>query len=356
MQTIEDFVHKYCLENTPLAFGVSGGADSLASILIFHETFPNHPIVALTVDHGLRPSSAAEAHYVAEIMKKYGIPHHILLWEGDKPVSAIEEKAREARYNLLINWCSDNSIHHLVLAHHLFDQAETFLMRLQRGSGIYGLSSMNEVTLRDNITLLRPFLNTHPGTFRDFLTQRHIEWVEDESNQCTDFLRVKMRKFLPVLEKETGISPEKICYAIRNIQNSKSFVEDTALHLINTKIHSWCSSGYSVDFTEYSSWHKELKFYILNSLIKELGGLDYPPEADAILDLIQKFDTNLADKMTLGGCIILKADLKLWIIKEYRKINHTYSTNLWNNYIQKNPEFRGIYIPSSLKISLLCEK
>ena len=93
MQVIEDFVRKYHLEKTPLAFGVSGGADSLAAVLMFHETFPLLPIVALTVDHGLRPSSADEALFVANIMKKYGIEHHTLRWEGEKPTVGIEEKA-----------------------------------------------------------------------------------------------------------------------------------------------------------------------------------------------------------------------------------------------------------------------
>ena len=72
MQIVKDFVIKYNLERTPLAFGVSGGADSLAAVLIFHDLFPKLPIVALTVDHGLRPTSNQEALFVADVMKKYG--------------------------------------------------------------------------------------------------------------------------------------------------------------------------------------------------------------------------------------------------------------------------------------------
>lgn len=356
MQVVRDFVQKYNLEKTPLAFGVSGGADSLASVLIFHELFPSLPIVALTVDHGLRPSSNQEAQYVATIMKQYGIDHHILYWDGEKPTSAIEEKAREARYNLLFNWCHEHSISHLVLAHHLFDQAETFLMRLQRGTGIYGLSAMSDISVRDDITLLRPFLNVHPRLFKDFLDEHHLQWVEDESNQCHDFLRVKMRKFLPLLEKETGISPKKIAYAVQNLQNTKSFVEDTSRHIIQTKIHQWGKSGFSVDFSEFLSWHSELKFYILGSLIKNIGELSYSPEAVSLLSLIHQLEQGICDKMTLGGCIILKANLKLWIIKELRSNIPCPIRCSWDEYIKQNPTFRGVYIPAPLKDALLKEK
>lgn len=356
MQVIEDFVRKYHLEKDPLAFGVSGGADSLAAVLMFHETFPLLPIVALTVDHGLRPSSADEALFVANIMKKYGIEHHTLRWEGEKPSVGIEEKAREARYNLLIQWCLQHHIHHLVLAHHLYDQAETFLLRLQRGSGIYGLASMSDVSIRNGMTLLRPFLSTHPDLFKDFLKKHKLKWVEDESNQCTDFLRVRMRKFLPILEKETGISPEKICYAVKNLQHTKSFVEDTAFDIIKTKVRQWSDSGYSVDFAEFLSWHSELKYFILSSLIQRLGNLNYTPEAVSLLSVIQQLQEGTCEKATLGGCLIIHAQLKLWIIKEYRQSDVSFKTYLWDEFIQKNPTFRGIYLPHALKEALLKEK
>lgn len=84
-------------------------------------------IVALTVDHQLRPTSRQEADYVAKLMRQAGIEHHILTWEGEKPVSGIETAAREARYRLLEDWCLSNGICTIFMAHHKRDQAETFL-------------------------------------------------------------------------------------------------------------------------------------------------------------------------------------------------------------------------------------
>ena len=84
-------------------------------------------VVALSVDHGLRPTSSGEAKYVAKLMKKAGIEHHILVWEGQKPTSDIEAVAREARYKLLCDWCKNHNVKYLAIGHHRRDQAETFV-------------------------------------------------------------------------------------------------------------------------------------------------------------------------------------------------------------------------------------
>ena len=138
---MEDFLLTHNIKNTTVAVAVSGGADSLALVLMAAEMYAvdSIKIVALTVDHGLRSTSAQEAEYVANLMKAHGIEHHILVWEGIKPQTGIEEAARAARYELMREWCLRNDVHYLMVAHHLFDQAETFLMRLQRGSGLKGL-------------------------------------------------------------------------------------------------------------------------------------------------------------------------------------------------------------------------
>ena len=338
------------------ALGVSGGADSLAMALMFREEFPDLRLVALTVDHGLRPSSREEAEYVSSVMKTHNIEHHILLWEGDKPSTGIEEKARQARYELLCSWCRQHAINHLAIAHHLFDQAETFLMRMQRGSGIRGLASMEDISQRQDICILRPLLDIHPNVLKEYLTKRKIQWIEDESNKSLDFLRVRIRSFLPDIEIRTGISPVKICTAVRNLQKTKSFLEDTMEIIVNGKVHKWKNCGYSFDYAEYLSWHSELKFHILEKLIKELNKNDYPPVAEGILALISATENPDFESHTLGGCLILRYDMRLWIIREHRGKVSSPSTQVWDNFLKKNPEIRGIKIPLRLKTALLLEK
>ena len=357
MQIIRDFFNNHHIDLTrPLAVGVSGGADSLAVMLMLKEEFPELRLIALTVDHRLRPASADEARYVASVAAKYDIEHHTLVWSGEKPTTGIEEKARIARYRLLCQWCQEHQIAAIVLAHHLFDQAETFLMRLQRGSGLYGLSAMDDVSVKGGILLLRPFLSVNPDYFKQYLQTRQLTWIEDESNQCMNFLRVKMRRFLPVMAEATGIDAAKIFMATHNLQRTKSFLEDTIAQVINTKVRFWGESGCSFDYTEFLSWHDELKFHILNRLIRLFGGNDYAPEAESLLNLTEKVQQKDFSVQTLGDCLIIRQDLCLWIVKEYRQQRLPYSADMWEKFIVQNPSVRGIKIPQALREALLNEK
>lgn len=356
MQIIRNFLSDNHITETTFAIGVSGGADSLALALMFKEEFPQYRLIALTVDHKLRPTSSTEALYVADIMKRHGIEHHTLVWQGEKPLTGIEEQARIARYQLMCDWCKDNNVHYIAIAHHLYDQAETFLMRLQRGSGLYGLSAMCGISERNGIKIIRPFLNTHPDKLKTYLSAKNIEWVEDESNQCVDFLRVKMRKFLPQLEKNTTITSSRLAETASNLRRVRNFIEDTVSSIILSKVHNWSNCGYSFDYTEFLDWHKELRFYVLAKLLTNLGELVYTPEANSLNTLIEKLLQKDFLCFTLGNCYILKENLKLWIIKENRKYPTDYSIEQWRNYELEFPEVRGLKIPYKLKIALLFEK
>lgn len=356
MQVIRDFLKTFQITDTTFAIGVSGGADSLALALMFKQEFPQYRIIALTVDHKLRPTSGDEAEYVAQVMQKHNIEHHILVWEGEKPQTGIEEQARLARYKLLCGWCKENNIANLVIAHHLFDQAETFLMRLQRGSGLYGLSAISEVSERNGVRILRPLLNTHPDEMKNFLNAQNIKWVEDESNLCADFLRVKLRQYLPCLEREAGITAKRLCEAAADLRKIKGFIEDTVDEIINSKVHKWGDCGFSFDYAEFLSWHKELRFYILRKLLTTLGGLDYSPEADSLNTLSEQLSATAFSGATLGCCQILKDELKIWIIKENRTNKDICSTEEWERYTKQNPEVRNIKIPYKLRAAMFFEK
>src|SRR6476646_5114047 len=125
-----------------VGIAVSGGPDSLALLLLSAAARPGR-VAAATVDHQLRPESRTEAEMVADVCERLGIPHAILSVQWDeKPATAVQERARAARYALLGGWIEERNLRGLVTAHHLDDQAETLLMRLNRGSGARGLAGM----------------------------------------------------------------------------------------------------------------------------------------------------------------------------------------------------------------------
>src|SRR5690606_28898682 len=119
---------------------------ALALLLAHWAGGRNVTLHALTVDHDLRDASVDEALQVERWMNAAGIPHTTLRWEDGRAYRArpgsAQEAARDARYELMLNWCAENGASHLFLAHHADDQAETFLMRLARGSGVDGLAAM----------------------------------------------------------------------------------------------------------------------------------------------------------------------------------------------------------------------
>jgi tRNA(Ile)-lysidine synthase len=170
---------------------------------------PPASVTAATVDHGLRPESAAEAALVAGAAGRLGIPHRTLRWTGPKPGTGLQEAARDARYALLVGLAQEIGASHLLTAHTLDDQAETVLIRLAHGSGLAGLAGMRRTTGRDGIVHLRPLLETRKGTLVDLCRSQGWSFVEDPSNDDDRFTRARWRKLMPLLEAE-GLSAERL--------------------------------------------------------------------------------------------------------------------------------------------------
>lgn len=174
---------------------MSGGPDSLALLLLAHAACPED-IAAATVDHGLRPDSAAEAKMVADLCGSLGIPHTSLKVTV-KPGN-MQSVARDARYAALGEWHDAANVAAIMTAHHADDQAETFLMRLNRGSGLGGLSSIRPMTTIPvhGGTLYRPLLQWRKAELEAIVAAAGIEPVRDPSNEDDRFDRARMRKIL----------------------------------------------------------------------------------------------------------------------------------------------------------------
>ena len=181
-----------------IGLAVSGGPDSLALLLLASEARPLL-VEAATVDHALRSESRAEAEMVAKVCDRLGVPHRILTASWDEmPQTAIQERARAMRYRLLGEWTRERRINALLTAHHLDDQAETFLMRLARGAGVTGLAGMRKVSRAPTgtIAIVRPLLGWRHVELEAVCSAAGLEAIEDPSNADSQFERVRMRKAL----------------------------------------------------------------------------------------------------------------------------------------------------------------
>ena len=303
------------------AVAVSGGVDSLALALLIDQICP---IETVTVDHGLRSDAADEARYVGELMAKHGIPHTILTWQGEKPESGIQAAAREARYKLIEAWCITKEIPNLVLAHHMDDQAETFLLRLSRGSGVYGLASMAEKSPLlggdSPITILRPLLKVTKEQLKATLTEMGQEWIEDPSNSDLQYDRVKAREYLaaPTL---LNLDSAKLADTASRMQRAKEALDYYAGALLEEAVTLHASGYADVDIKALCAAPDETGLRALARLVRHISGAVYSPRLDKLERAYEAFSGNDYKGQTLSGCQIIASGDGVIIVRESASVD-----------------------------------
>src|SRR5690348_1740390 len=178
-----------------LGLAVSGGPDSLAMLLLAEAAMPGRFEVA-TVDHGLRPESAAECATVATVCAARGIPCSIL--RVSVAPGNVQNEARKARYAALAAWAEQRVLSAIATAHHADDQAETLLMRLNRGSGLSGLTGVREARFMPGsaVMVIRPLLAFRRRELGELVVSAGLEPVQDPSNTDPRFDRARVRSAL----------------------------------------------------------------------------------------------------------------------------------------------------------------
>lgn len=347
---MEKLLNKYGINDKTIAVGVSGGADSLALALMATAELKKkgYNIVALTIDHGLRPTSHQEAEYVAKIMAQNGIEHHILPWLDAKPKTGVEEAARIARYRLIREWCCNNGVNCVLMAHHLRDQAETFLMRLQRGSGLNGLCAMREIEFINDLIILRPLLRTNPEDLRTYLRQHHIKWIEDESNDDERYLRNKIRKFLPLMKEEIGISAENLAATVERLQGADDYIQGNILEWISGNVFYELGDIQYFSLSDFLLLHSEVQFRIISEFLRQR----YIPRAASILNLLQNLRQPEFKGATLGKKEFLIYGGKVWIVPELDIKRKSYRAK-WKNFCKTHPEYAEKKIPHKAKFAMI---
>jgi tRNA(Ile)-lysidine synthase len=182
-----------------LGLAVSGGPDSLALLLLAAAARPGR-VAAASVDHALRAESRAEGEAVAQICQQLGVPHVILTLDWPQsPTTALQERARTARYAALGKWAHEWELTAIATGHHADDQAETLLMRLARGSGLRGLAAMRLAAAlpgAGDVALLRPLLAWRRDALHAIVEAAGIAACDDPSNADERHERVRVRRFL----------------------------------------------------------------------------------------------------------------------------------------------------------------
>lgn len=181
-----------------LGVAVSGGPDSLALLLLASTALPGR-VEAATVDHRLRSQSNAEARHVAAICAEIGCPHSTIEVSVTPGARGLQAEARAARYAALIGWAEARGIGHLATAHHLDDQAETFLMRAQRGAGLAGLAGVRATRRESQVLIVRPLLGWRKAELIAVVADAGLDAVDDPSNRDPRYDRTAARHLLETL-------------------------------------------------------------------------------------------------------------------------------------------------------------
>jgi len=289
-----------------IALAVSGGGDSLALCLLFQDwaAAQGATLLALTVDHGLRPESAAEALQVQQLLQARGIPHKILRWTGEKPQSHLQERARAARYELLQSACRAEGFAYLAVAHNLEDQAETFWMRLAHGSGLDGLAGMAASRDLGGVTLIRPLLGVTRQQLRDVCTAAGVAWIEDPSNANEKFLRVRLRQMEELLGAE-GLTPQRLGTVLQKLGDARAALESVTATLEKQAV-TLHPEGYAVlDVPLWQAAPVDIQRRLLSALLQRVAPQDYPAGFEALEDLRQALTKDGFAGMTLAGAEIV---------------------------------------------------
>lgn len=295
---------------------LSGGPDSmaLAGLSNFLMREEKYKVLFALVDHGIRKNSSKEALLVKKLLKRKNIKL-IILKNNKKITKNIQKNAREIRYELLTNFCKKNNVKYLLTAHHQDDQIETFFIRLSRGSGVEGLSSMSEKTVIQNkINLLRPLLNYEKKELSLIAQKMFGKTFKDPSNKNKKFLRTNIRKLKKILENQ-GLNPEKIAHSIKNISSTKDAINFYVVKSMN-KFVKVKKKETILNLIHFKKEPDEVKFRIINNIVKKRGNNYYPPRSYKVVSLINRFEKNKLEKCTLGGCIFEKRKNLLHVSRE----------------------------------------
>ena len=293
---------------------------------------------AVTVDHGLRKAAANEAKGVAAFCAGLGIAHTTLNWTGWDGKGNLQDQARRARYRLMTDWAQARGIDTIALGHTADDQAETFLMRLARGSGVDGLSGMQPKRHADGLTWVRPALLLYRQQLRDHLMRHDIKWIDDPSNEDERFERVKARKVMQALAP-LGIDVERLSGTAQDLQIARHALEfqtqNAAIDIATVQ-----SGDVILNRKKVLVLPPETRGRLLSHALGWVSCAEYRPRRMALADV--EIAIQLGKASTLHGCRIMPNKTEIRITREHQAVRDTVcpSDAIWD----KRWKFTGPHV------------
>lgn len=295
-----------------IVLAVSGGPDSIALMWLaarWRAALKRGPrLIAVTVDHGLRPEAAREARDVNNLAKNLDLPHRTLRWNGAKPQTGVPAAARAARYRLLAQAAKASGATHILTAHTRDDQAETLLMRMLRGSGIAGLAAMARQTERDGVWLARPLLDVPKSQLVATLNKAKIAFADDPTNRDANYTRPRLRALMPALAEEGGDARNlaRLASRLARANAALEVLVDGAERYLALRARN-DAARFGFDASAFAGLSEEIRLRLLMRAIDRVGH-EGPAELGKAEALLAALDRGILEgvglKQTLAGAAI----------------------------------------------------
>ena len=304
-----------------IAAAVSGGPDSLALTLLLADwaAARGGRVLAITVDHGLRPEASDEARWVAAVLAARGIDHRIVGWQGDRPERVRQEHARAERYDRLRAICEQDGILHLALGHHRADRAETVLLRLKGRSRLDGLAGMAHQREMPELRLIRPLIDLPKARLQASLAARGLGWVDDPTNRNPDHLRVQLRGVMPQLARD-GLTIERINTLAGALGTARRTVEAAQDALLARAVVLQPAGFARLDAAAWAAARPEVGDGALARVLLAVGGAIFPPRGGRLERLAAELRDGLSATRTLGGCQIIPRKHAILVVREWERV------------------------------------
>jgi tRNA(Ile)-lysidine synthase len=272
------------------ALAVSGGPDSLALLHLvagWRARQAEPPDVhVFTLDHRLRPASEAESGHVAALCRVRGLPCRILRWEGEKPATGLQAAARAARQRLLGQAAAQARCSALVLAHHLDDQAETFLLRVARGSSLHGLAAMRAHSAwprgdLPDLPVLRPLLGFAKARLIATCRAAGLAYAEDPSNDNPSYARARLRRAMPGLT-EAGVTAARLAETAAVLARAAAVVDARIDAVLADACRQHPAGPLRLTLEALSDLPEAFRLRLLERLLGIVGTRGYPPRRERL--------------------------------------------------------------------------
>ncbi len=301
-----------------IAVGVSGGGDSTTMAWILSRWLKKKGgiLSGLIVDHRARKESADEAKHGQARLARLNIPCHILpiqkkedgdctdIHQDDFPRN-LQAMWRQQRMDRLGKWCASHGVLHLFLAHHGDDQAETFLGRLARGSGVDGLASMATVAYRPMLRIIRPFLDIPGACLRAYGKKHGLEWFDDPSNRHRRFTRVRIRQAAPILAEE-GLTRSRIIQSAGHMARARATLEEVSAAAAGRIARTDEMGAIGIDHARLCDCTGDTLPRILAAALRCVSGSRIRPRWKSLCLLIDHVIKDCRTTVPLHGCLVLK--------------------------------------------------